>query len=122
VAVRDWQGVEARLRARADGLRRAGARTLEPRAEPGHPWAERVDAAGRGGLLFHDRPVAGPLSLDDPPGGGPAEDRRTVPADGSCVDCRAAITPERLRAAPEAVRCLRCQRAREALGPDSGPH
>lgn len=34
---------------------------------------------------------------------------------GSCKECRRAIPPERLEAAPEAVRCLDCQRHFEGL-------
>ena len=32
---------------------------------------------------------------------------------GSCVDCEAEIAIERLRASPEAIRCLDCQRMHE---------
>lgn len=32
---------------------------------------------------------------------------------GECVDCGADIAPERLRAAPAALRCLRCQQQAE---------
>ncbi|MDT8990818.1 TraR/DksA family transcriptional regulator [Curvibacter sp. APW13] len=32
---------------------------------------------------------------------------------GECVDCGAAITPQRLHAAPEAARCIHCQEAAE---------
>ena len=34
--------------------------------------------------------------------------------DRRCADCRAAISLERLRAAPSAMRCVACQRAWEA--------
>lgn len=46
-----------------------------------------------------------------------AEARRAL-ADGSygtCLNCHRPIPPERLRAVPEAVRCLNCQRLFEGL-------
>jgi hypothetical protein len=100
VAVRDWRRVEARLRARADGLRQTralGRRAGDamPTATP-RPAADHLAAVGAVGVLFHDRPVGG------------------QEADETCADCGQAIPAERRRAAPRTVRCLSCQRLREA--------
>jgi hypothetical protein len=97
---RDWQQVEARLRARADDFRRrapsTGAGSDPRRRTPGHV----LEAATSFGLLLHEPPVG---ALDD-----------ELEGPHRCADCFTAIQPERLRAAPRAVRCLPCQQAREA--------
>ena len=99
---RDWQRVEARLRARADGFRRprAGAGSWTGH-DPHRPAPDPVAATG---LLLHDPPIG---AVDPEPSPG-------VSGDGRCADCAVAIRPERLRAAPHAIRCLGCQRVRDA--------
>jgi RNA polymerase-binding transcription factor DksA len=37
-----------------------------------------------------------------------------VPQEGACVDCGDVISPARLKALPEATRCVSCQRALES--------
>ena len=94
---RDWQRVEARLRARADGFRRPA---------PG---------SGTGQDGYRRTPGATALLLHEPPlGGVEPEPSPVAPGHGRCADCAGEIRPERLRAAPLAIRCLVCQRVREA--------
>jgi hypothetical protein len=101
--------VEAQLRARSDGLQRPLAaaarrthgllrdRPAPPRPEPGG----RVDSAPSGSDAHASARAGWLRGLERP-------------VVETCAACAAVISGERLRAVPEAVRCLPCQRAFEA--------
>ena len=90
----DIQRVEARLRERANDLR--WSRPVRRREQS--PWL--AEAARQD----DDRSTA---RVDSPPA-------------ADCVDCGGQIGSERLRAVPQAVRCMACQRAVEAGQPQLG--
>ncbi len=104
--------IEKRLHARLDELIRT--RSAMRRSHEGGTELAHVDNhPAEEGSELHDQEVdqTTELFLEE-------EERRIAEArralqDGSygfCKDCREPIPPERLRAMPEAVRCLDCQR------------
>ena len=112
------QQLESILRARAEGIERAMAAMR--RAGEGMITSELAHVDNHpadGGSELHEQEVdlTTEVFLDE-------EARRIAEAlhaleagtYGTCVDCGAEIPADRLRAVPEAVRCLECQRVFEA--------
>jgi RNA polymerase-binding transcription factor DksA len=117
--VEERERIEARLDARLEELKRTRlAMHREAGGMRGSELAHVDNHPGDLGTETHDEQLdetAGIL-FDE-------EERRIIEARqaladgryGICVDCRHPIPPERLRAVPEAVRCLNCQRLFEGL-------
>jgi RNA polymerase-binding transcription factor DksA len=124
--VEELQGIEARLDARLEELKRTrlamhresdGMRDSELAHVDNHP--------GDIGTETHDEELdeTADIFFDE-------EERRIAEARralaegtyGICVDCHERIPPERLKVVPEAVRCLDDQRLFEGLQRQHTPH
>jgi RNA polymerase-binding transcription factor DksA len=114
----DRDELETILRARAEGIERA-RRAIRREGEGmiASELAHLDNHPADGGSELHEQEVdlTTEVFLDE-------EARRIAEAlhalelgtYGTCVECGAEIPAERLKAVPEAVRCLDCQRAFEA--------
>jgi Prokaryotic dksA/traR C4-type zinc finger len=113
LAEHDWRSLEARLRARADGLQKTRGGSAPRRLHTPAPDQGAAPRHGARGMEHSERAAVGvPAREEDrrPPGG---HGRALVPSAPPCVACGSPILAERLRALPQAVRCLPCQRAFE---------
>jgi RNA polymerase-binding transcription factor DksA len=115
----DRDRVEALLRERADDLRKTRTRHRQDaegmrESELSHLDNHPADTASE--LHEHELDVTTEMLFDE-------EERRFEEAKhalergtyGVCVGCGTTIPPARLKAVPEAVRCLNCQREFEAV-------
>lgn len=115
----DRDRVEARLRERADDLRKTRTRHRQEavgmrESELAHVDNHPADQASE--LHEQELDVTTEMLFDE-------EERRFAEARhaldagtyGTCTSCGRPIAPDRLKAVPETVRCLACQREFEAL-------
>jgi DnaK suppressor protein len=124
--VEEPQGIEARLDARLEELKRTRlAMHRESDGMRGSELAHVDNHPGDIGTDTHDEELdeTADIFFDE-------EERRIAEARralsegtyGICVDCHRPIPPERLKVAPEAVRCLDDQRLFEGLQRQHTPH
>jgi len=117
--VEERESIEARLDARLEELKRTRvAMHRESEGMRGSELAHVDNHPGDLGTETHEEELdeTAEIFFDE-------EERRIADARralaegtyGSCVDCHRPIPPERLRAVPEAVRCLEDQRRFEGL-------
>ena len=113
------ESIEAQLDARLEELKRTrGAMHRESEGVRGSAFAHVDNHPGDLGTDTHEEELdeTADIFFDE-------EERRIAEARralaegtyGICVDCHRPIPPERLRAVPEAVRCLKDQRLFEGL-------
>jgi RNA polymerase-binding transcription factor DksA len=113
------QRIEARLEERLEELVRT--RVAMHRSEDGSRDAELAHVDNHPGDLgtqTHDEELSETTSIFFEEEERRIDEARRALADGSygtCKGCGRSIPPERLDAAPEAVRCLDCQRHFEGL-------
>ena len=119
----DLQQVEARLDARLEELTRNRA-TILHRDEDDSELAHLDNHPGDLGTETHDEELDQTTAIFLEEEERRIEEARRALADGSygtCSNCGRPISAERLDVAPEAVRCLDCQRHFEGLHRQHAP-
>jgi DnaK suppressor protein len=117
--VEERERIEARLDARLDELKRT--RVAMHRESDGMRGAELAHVDNHPGDLgteTHEEELDETAEIFFEEEERRIAEARRALADGNygiCVNCHRPIPPERLRAVPEAVRCLNCQRLFEGL-------
>jgi RNA polymerase-binding transcription factor DksA len=117
--VEERERIEARLDARLDELKRTRvAMHRESDGMRGSELAHVDNHPGDLGTETHEEELDETAEIYFEEEERRIAEARRALADGSygiCANCHRPIPPERLRAVPEAVRCLNCQRLFEGL-------